>query len=490
MKREAMLKALGARREPWDIVVIGGGATGVGIALDAATRGYSVVLFEAWDFGKGTSSRSTKLVHGGVRYLRNGQIGMVMEALEERGRLRRNAPDLVSDLSFVVPIYHSWEWAMYGAGLKAYDWLAGKYGFGKTEILSRAETVGRLASVKTEGLQGSILYHDGQCDDATLLIQIARTAADLGAVLVNYAPVLRIDGKTVTARDAESDTDIRVEARIVINAAGPFSDRVRQLAEPGAPRTLATSQGAHIVVDGSFLPGETALMVPKTSDGRVLFAIPWLGHTLIGTTDTPVEQVSAEPRALDSEIEFILGTSKCCLSRPPNRADVLSSFAGIRPLVLKGRGGNTAALSRDHVLRFESSGMLTIIGGKWTTYRHMAEDCVNHAALAAGLPERPCRTRDLAIRPPEKFRPEPRLHAAFPYGESHVAYAAREQMARTLEDVLGRRTRALFLNAAAAVSMAPATAAIMGRELGWSEQHKSTELSAFRRLAAQYQTRA
>jgi glycerol-3-phosphate dehydrogenase len=487
MKREAMLKALGARREPWDIVVIGGGATGVGIALDAATRGYSVALFEAYDFGKGTSSRSTKLVHGGVRYLRNGQIGMVMEALEERGLLRRNAPDLVSDLSFIVPIYHAWEWAMYGAGLKAYDWLAGKYGFGKTEILSRAATIGRMPSVRTEGLRGGILYHDGQCDDAGLLIQIARTAADHGAVLVNYAPVLRIDGKTVTARDAESSIDIRVEARIVINAAGPFSDRVRQLADPGSARTVATSQGAHIVVDGSFLPGETALMVPRTSDGRVLFAIPWLGHTLIGTTDTPVDQVVAEPRALESEIEFILSTSRCCLSRPPGHGDVLSSFAGIRPLVLKGRGGNTAALSRDHILRFERSGMLTIIGGKWTTYRHMAEDCVNHAARAAGLPERACVTRHLPIRAPEKINPEPRLHPALPYGEMHIAHAVREQMARTLEDVLGRRTRALFLNARAAVSMAPAAGTIMARELGWPDQQRDTEIAAFTRLAAQYQ---
>jgi glycerol-3-phosphate dehydrogenase len=267
MKRETMLNALGARREPWDIVVIGGGATGVGVALDAATRGYSVALLEAYDFGKGTSSRSTKLVHGGVRYLRNGQISMVMEALEERGRMLQNAPDFVSDLSFIVPIYRTWEWAFYGTGLKAYDWLAGKYGFGKTEILSRNETTDRLPAVKPEGLQGGILYHDGQFDDARLLIHIAHTAADHGAVLVNYAPVLRIEGRTVIVRDAESETDIRVEARVVVNAAGPFSDRIRRLSDPGSPRSLATSQGAHVVVDGSFLPGGAGLMVPKTSDG-------------------------------------------------------------------------------------------------------------------------------------------------------------------------------------------------------------------------------
>ena len=486
MKREAMLNALGARREPWDIVVIGGGATGVGVALDAATRGYSVALLEAYDFGKGTSSRSTKLVHGGVRYLRNGQISMVMEALEERGRMLRNAPDFVSDLSFVVPIYRTWEWAFYGTGLKAYDWLAGKYGFGKTEILSRNETIARLPAVKLDGLQGGILYHDGQFDDARLLIQIARTAADHGAVLVNYSPVLRIEGRTVIARDAESDTDIRVQARVVVNAAGPFSDRIRRLSDPGSPRSLATSQGAHVVVDGSFLPGGAGLMVPKTSDGRVLFAIPWHGHTVIGTTDTPIDDVSPEPRPLDSEIDFILDTARCCLSRPPRHRDVLSTFAGIRPLVLKGAGSNTAALSRDHTIRFEPSGMLTIVGGKWTTYRHMAEDCVNHAAKAGRLPERACRTRDLPIVRPELHAPAPRLHSALPYTESDVVYAVKEQMARTIEDVLGRRTRALFLNARAALEMAPRTAALMAAELGWTDLHTAGELEGFKRLANQY----
>ena len=486
VKREAMLNALGARREPWDIVVIGGGATGIGVALDAASRGYSVALLEAYDFGKGTSSRSTKLVHGGVRYLRNGQISMVMEALEERGRLLRNAPDFVADLSFIVPVYHAWEWAFYGTGLKAYDWLAGKYGFGKTEILSRSETIRRLPAVKPEGLQGGVLYHDGQFDDARLLIEMARTAADHGAVLVNYTPVLRIEGRTVIARDAESDTDVRVEGRVVVNAAGPFSDRVRRLADPGSARTLATSQGAHVVVDGSFLAGGSGLMVPKTSDGRVLFAIPWHGHTVIGTTDTPINDVTPEPRPLDSEIDFILETTRCCLSRPPSHSDVLSTFAGIRPLVLKGAGSNTAALSRDHTIRFEPSGMLTIVGGKWTTYRHMAEDCVNHAAKAAALPRRTCRTRDLPIARPRQHAPAPRLHPALPYTEADVIHAAREQMARTIEDVLGRRTRALFLNAGAALEMAPRCAALMATELGWTESHMAGELTGFRKLAERY----
>lgn len=481
-----MLNALAARREPWDIVVIGGGATGVGIAIDAATRGYSVALLEAYDFGKGTSSRSTKLVHGGVRYLRNGQISMVMEALEERGLMLKNAPDLVSDLSFIVPIYHAWEWAFYGTGLKAYDWLAGKYGFGKTEILSRAEAIRRLPAVKTDGLQGGILYHDGQFDDARLLIQMAQTAADHGAVLVNYTPVLSIERKAVIARDAETGNDLRVEGRAIVNAAGPFSDRIRRLADSSAPRTVATSQGAHVVVDESFLPGNAGLMVPRTSDGRVLFAIPWNGHTLIGTTDTPIQDVSPEPKPLDSEIDFILGTARCCLARPPRRTDVLSTFAGVRPLVLKGAGSNTAALSRDHTIRIEPNGMITIVGGKWTTYRHMAEDCVNHAAKSAGLPPRPCRTRELAIRRPENLRAGARLHSALAYTESHVVHAAREQMARTLEDVLGRRTRALFLNAGAAIEMAPRTAALMAPELGWSESQTAAEIEAFQRVARQY----
>lgn len=482
-----MLRAVEGQRSAWDLVVIGGGATGVGIALDAITRGYSVCLFEAYDFGKGTSSRSTKLVHGGVRYLRSGQVALVMEALEERGILRRNAPEIVSDLSFIVPIYHSWEWPFYGSGLKMYDWLARKYAFGPTEFLSRAATIARLPGVRAEGLLGGILYHDGQFEDARLLIQMARTAVDAGAFMVNHAPVTAVNGPTVIAMDEESGAELRAEGRVVICAAGPFSDTVRRLAGSGTAPMLAASQGAHVVVDASFLPGATGLMVPRTSDGRVLFAIPWQGHTLIGTTDTPVSDVSAEPRPLAREIEFILDTARCCMARPPRRSDVLSTFAGIRPLVLKGTGKNTAALSRDHTLRVEPNGMLTIVGGKWTTYRNMAEDCVNKAAQLAGLPARPSRTKDVPIRRLDVYPPGPRLHPALPYTEADILHAARFEMARTVEDALARRTRSLFLNAGAALAMAPRVADLMAAELGWSERQKTHSLAEFRNVALAYQ---
>jgi glycerol-3-phosphate dehydrogenase len=489
MNRDAMLRAVEGQRKVWDMVVIGGGATGVGIALDAITRGYSVCLFEAIDFGKGTSSRSTKLVHGGVRYLRSGQIALVKEALEERGILRRNAPEIVKDLAFIVPVYHAWEWPFYGSGLKMYDWLASRYGFGRTQLLSRAETVERLPGVRAAGLLGGILYHDGQFEDARLLIQIARTAADEGAVLVNHAPVTSVRNRVVTAVDKESGAELRAEGRVVISAAGPFTDQVRRLAGAGTELTLAASQGAHIVVHPSFLPGPNGLMVPRTSDGRVLFAIPWQGHTLIGTTDTPVRTVSAEPRPLDGEIQFILETARCCMKTPPRVSDVLSAFAGIRPLVLKGTGRNTAALSRDHTIRLEPNGMLTILGGKWTTYRNMAEDCVNRAAELAGIPPRACRTKMMPIRRLDVYPPGPRLHRALPYTEADIVHAARFEMARSVEDALARRTRSLFLNAEAALAAAPRAAELMGAELGWSDERTARSLADFRTVAEGYRVK-
>jgi glycerol-3-phosphate dehydrogenase len=410
----------------------------------------------------------------------------VTEALQERGILRRIAPEIVKDLAFIVPVYHAWEWPFYGSGLKIYDWLARRYAFGPTEFLARAETIRRLPGVRAEGLLGGIVYHDGQFEDARLLIQMARSAVDEGAVLVNHAPVTAVQGKTVIARDDESGGELRAEARIVISAAGPFSDEVRRLAGAGDGQTLAASQGAHVVVDTSFLPGPNGLMVPRTSDGRVLFAIPWQGHTLIGTTDTPVPEVSPEPRPLEREITFILETARPCMERAPRPSDVLSAFAGIRPLVLKGAGKNTAALSRDHTIRVEPNGMLTILGGKWTTYRNMAEDCVNKAAELAGLPPRLCRTRNLPIRSLDRYPRGPQLHMALPYSEADIVHAARFEMARTVEDALARRTRALFLNAGAALEMAPRVADIMGAELGWSEARRQKILAEFQSVAAGY----
>lgn len=509
MNRSLMIERLRSRDHSWDMVIIGGGATGIGVAIDAASRGYTVALLERDDFGKGTSSRSTKLVHGGVRYLEQGNISLVMEALKERGLLRQNAPHLVSDLEFVVPNYDWWEAPFYGLGLKLYNVLAGKYGFGDSRILSREETLARIPTLKQDGLRGGVVYYDGQFDDARLLIHMAATAEEQGAVLVNYCPVTGLtvgaDGYVdgVIAVDRETGEELRLGARVVINATGPFTDSVRRM-QPGQVKPLlAASQGIHLVFDGSFLPADSAIMVPQTSDGRVLFAIPWHGHTVVGTTDTPIAEAVPEPEAFESEIEFILSTAGEYLSHAPRREDVLSIFAGIRPLVRSGDGASTAALSRDHTIHIDQSGLLTITGGKWTTYRHMAEDCVNQASMLARLPERDCVTRTLNIHgyhqhadrfghlwvhgsdaPKVEALGTARLHEALPYTDGEVRWAAREEMARTVEDVLSRRTRALFLNARAAIEMAPAVASLLAGELHRDTAWAAAEVERFTGLAS------
>jgi glycerol-3-phosphate dehydrogenase len=497
--------------------VIGGGATGVGVAVDAASRGYEVALLERHDFGKGTSSRSTKLAHGGVRYLEQGNISLVMEALKERGLMRQNAPHLVGNLAFVVPNYTWWEAPFYGLGLKVYNVLAGKYGFGNSQILSRDETLQRLPTIKTDGLLGGVVYYDGQFDDARLLVNLVQTAAEQGAALANYVEVVALtkggDGfvNGVVARDAESGREMQLRAKVVVNAAGPFSDGVRRMADPDAPPLIAPSQGAHLVFSGSFLSGDSAIMVPHTSDGRVMFAIPWHGHTLVGTTDTPIDTPSLEPAALDQEVEFILENSSRYLDRAPSRDDVLSVFVGIRPLVKSGDSRLTAALSRDHTIHIDASGLLTTTGGKWTTYRHMAEDTVDQAADLARLPERPCVTKTLNVhgfqQPREKLGhlgvygsdaplvqalaaddpslAEP-LDTALPYTGAEVVWAARHEVARTVEDVLARRLRALFLNAAAARRMAPAVAALLAKDLGKDAAWERDEVARFDVVSRRY----
>jgi glycerol-3-phosphate dehydrogenase len=517
MNRAEMVGRATARRDPWDMVIVGGGAVGMGVAVDAASRGYDVLLVEQHDFGKGTSSRSTKLVHGGVRYLEQGAVSLVMEALKERGLLRQNAPHLVTDLAFVVPNYEWWEAPFYGVGLKVYDLLAGRYGFGRSEVLSKDETLARLPTIKTEGLRGGVVYYDGQFDDARLLINLAATAVEQGALTLNYTPATAftrgtdgfIDG--VVAKDLESGREFRAQARVVINAAGPQADRVRRLAHPDAAPLMAPSQGIHLVFDGSFLHGGTAIMVPHTADGRVMFAIPWHGHTLVGTTDTAISDVPLEPRPQEDEIEFILETAGRYLQRPITRADVLSVFVGIRPLVRSGSGANTASLSRDHTIHIDPSGLLTVVGGKWTTYRHMAEDTVDNAATLAQLTEKPCVTRTLNVhgfhRQAQNFgalsvygsdallvqdliRAEPALatplHPALPYCGAEVVWAARAEMARTVEDVLARRTRALFLNAGAAIAMAQETARLLARELDRDAAWQARQVEEFRALAQGY----
>ncbi len=516
MNRAGMYRRLRAHNGPWDVVIVGGGATGAGVAIDAASRGYSVLLLEQSDFGKGTSSRSTKLVHGGVRYLEQGNLSLVMEALKERGLLLQNAPHLVRNLAFVVPTYDWWESPFYGVGLKLYNLLAGKYGFGSSRILSRDETLQHLPTIKTEGLRGGVVYYDGQFDDSRLLINLVTTAFEHGAVLLNYAQVTGFEKDAdgfvdhVHFRDVNTGEEFTEQARVVVNATGPFTDEVRRMADSSAHPMIAPSQGIHLVFDRSFLAADNAIMVPHTSDGRVLFAIPWHGHTVVGTTDTPILSTSLEPVAMEKEIEFILDTASLYLSHTPRREDVLSVFAGIRPLVRAGGSGNTAALSRDHTIRIEETGLVTVCGGKWTTYRRMAEDCVNQAATLARLPEKPCVTYDLRIHGYYESAASlgdqrvygsdaaaiiglgrnERLHPALPYTAGEVIWAVREEMAETVEDVLARRTRALFLNSRAALDSAEAVADLMTVELGRGDEWKARQLAEFGRTAQNYMVRA
>lgn len=521
MDRDTSARQIVARQEPWDMAVIGGGATGLGIAVDAASRGYAVCLVEQSDFGKGTSSRSTKLVHGGVRYLQQGNISLVMEALKERGILRQNAPHLVHDLAFVVPNYSWWEGPFYGIGMKVYDLLAFQYGFGASRHLGKKEVLTLIPNLEQEELRGGVMYYDGQFDDARLLINLAQTAEQQGAVLLNYARVTGltrgpegfVDGIMFT--DLESGNQHTIRAGCVINATGAFSDTIRKIDDPAATSIIAPSQGVHIMLERSFLSGDSAIMVPRTRDGRVLFAIPWHHHTLIGTTDTPIENVSLEPVALEEEIEFILATASRYLARRPTRADILSVFAGIRPLVKTSEATSTAVLSREHTIQVAKSGLLTIAGGKWTTYRKMAEDCVDQAATLAKLDERPCVTKSLrihgyhphaeqfgdlryygsdaaALRELTTTAPElgRQLHPALPIQVVQVVWAVRHEMARTLDDVLSRRTRALLLNAKAAIAMAPEVATLMAAELGHDERWQTEQVAEFTAMAQGYVIRA
>jgi glycerol-3-phosphate dehydrogenase len=514
VNREAFLQTVIARRDVWDIAIVGGGATGAGIAVDAASRGYHVVLLEQSDFGKGTSSRSTKLVHGGVRYLQQGNIPLVMEALTERGLLLQNAPHLVHNLEFVVPNYQWWEAPFYGVGLKMYDLLAGKHGFGPSNILSRAEVLQHIPMLESDGLRGGVVYHDGQFDDSRLLINLLQTAVEQGAFVLNYARVTSLakDAKGsvngLAFRDEESGREHTIGARCIINATGPFCDDVRRLDDSAAEKIIAPSQGVHIVLPREFLPGHSAIMVPHTRDGRVMFAVPWHGHVVAGTTDTPISAVSLEPKPQDHEVEFILQTASRYLVRHPTRADILSVFTGIRPLVKTKSDASTAALSRDHTIQISNSGLLTIAGGKWTTYRKMAEDAVDRAIELVSLPERPCTTKDLRVHgflnQLENFGPlanygsdaeliarlirqqsdlaKP-LHESLPICGAQIVWAVRHEMARTLDDVLARRTRALFLNARAALAMAPVVAHLLAVTLGRDETWERCQLAAFNEIA-------
>ena len=509
MNRSDHLAAL--ESEIFDLCIVGGGATGLGAAVDAASRGHRVALVEQADFAKGTSSRSTKLVHGGVRYLKQGNILLVLDALRERGRLARNAPHLVKDLPFVIPTYHWWEGPFYGIGMKVYDALAGKLGFGPSSHLSKEETLARIPTIEADGLTGGVIYHDGQFDDARLAIHLAMTADELGAKLANYVrcvSLIKEGGKVagIEVLDLESNRSFAIRARAVINATGVFVDELRRADEPSSSDIVAVSQGVHLVLPKDFLPGDSAIMIPKTADGRVLFAVPWHDRVVLGTTDTPLSDKSLEPRALPEEIDFLMTHAARYLSRDPKPQDVLSVFAGLRPLVKAGGNGNTAHLSRDHTILVGDSGLITITGGKWTTYRKMAEDVIDRAEEVAGLEEVSCRTMELPVHgatteevPESHLRPygsdatairsmgdAARVHPTLDLTVAEVRWFARAEMARTVEDVLARRSRSLLLDARASIEAAPAVAAILTEELCKDATWCTEQTDTYRNLARGY----
>lgn len=520
--RADILREIGRQAEPWDVLVIGGGATGLGTAVEAASRGYRTLLVERSDFAKGTSSRSTKLVHGGVRYLEQLNLRLVLDALQERGHMLRNAPHLVHDQQFVVPAYSYASLPYYGFGLKVYERLSGRLSFGKSEFLSRAKTLEKLPGFPGDGLCGGILYHDGQFDDSRYAIALLRTFQDLGGTAINYVEavgLLRVgnaqDGKIsgIKARDSEAGTAFDLQAKVVINACGVFSEDAVAMDRGAHESLLAVSQGTHFVLPHSFLAGTTALMIPKTADGRVLFAIPWHGETIVGTTDEAVDRTSIEPRALASERKFLLDHITRYFGRRPRADEILSVWSGLRPLVKK-NGVKTSKLSRDHTILVSPSGLITVTGGKWTTYRRMGEDTIDHACAVAALPKLPSRTLDLKIHgwttnssiaaasewervygsdlpmvtalSSEDANLDAPLHPRLPFRAREVVWAARHEMARTVEDILARRTRALFLDARAAIEAAPAVATLLAKELQRSEDWKAADIKNFLEVAKGY----
>ena len=517
MKREENINQLRDETKVWDIAIIGGGSSGLGVALDAISRGMSVLLLEKADFAKGTSSRSTKLVHGGVRYLAQGDVMLVLEALKERGRLLKNAAHLAHDQAFIIPIYTWFDRLQYTLGLKIYDWMAGKLRLGKSTWISKSDTITRLPAIKQKGLMGGVVYYDGQFDDARLAVAIAQTADDAGACILNYTKVSALVkndlGKIIglKVRDEIGGDSYTLNAKMIVNATGVFADKILQMDRPGAPKMIQPSQGIHLVMDLDFLGGTDALMIPKTRDGRVLFAVPWHGKLVLGTTDTLREKPKLEPEALQKEIDFVLETASGYLTKEPSRADVKSVFAGLRPLARPKEGSTkTKEISRSHKVILSDSGLVTLTGGKWTTFRKMGEDTVEYFEQVTGEKAKKSTSAEMkiqgntntpeaghwgiygsdakAIKALAEEHPEwkEKIHPDFPNILAEVIWAVRNEMAVKIDDVLSRRIRILILDAQAALDSAPKVAELMAKEMKKNEKWILKELAGFKKIAEKY----
>lgn len=519
MKRNEELRKLNNTKE-WDFIIIGGGASGLGSALDAASRGFRTLLLESHDFAKATSSRSTKLVHGGVRYLAQGDIGLVKEALKERGILSKNAAHVVKNQSFIIPNYTWWEGIYYKIGLSIYDFLAGKLSLGKTKYISKAKTINKLPTIEQKKLVSGVVYQDGQFDDARLAVNLAQTIIEKGGSAINYVRVIdlikndfnKITG--VVAEDQFTKQQYGIHAKVVVNATGVFTNDILNMNNPKHGKFVVPSQGIHLVLDKSFLRSDDAIMIPKTSDGRVLFVVPWHDRVLVGTTDTLLENPSFEPHALESEIDFVLETARQYLSKKPTREDVKSVFAGLRPLAAPKDGSkNTKEVSRSHKVIISETGLVSIIGGKWTTYRKMAEDTINKTIEIHGLEKVTSKTETLSIhgnikesevdrsnhlyiygsdipsiKSLEQSHPEylQKIHPEHPFTVAEVVWAIQNEMAETVEDVLARRVRLLFLDARAAIDSAQKVAEIIAKEKGYTTDWAKEQEKEFIELAKGY----
>ncbi len=518
MNRDKQLADIKLNKDKnWDILVIGGGATGLGIAVDAVTRGYKTILLEKSDFAKGTSSRSTKLVHGGVRYLAQGDILLVAEALRERGMMLKNASHLTANQEFVIPAYSLWDVILYTVGLKFYDLLAGRLSLGKSYFINSKKTLSKLPLLKPEGLKGGIVYHDGQFDDSRMAVTMAGECVKRGGTILNYFEVTGFikDGKgkisSVKATDLETGNEYQIRAKLVINATGVFADTIHRMDDPLAKPTIRPSQGVHIVLDKTFLGGNSAIMIPKTDDGRVLFAIPWYDKVVVGTTDTPLNDITNEPKALEEEVNFILKTAGNYLTKKPSRADALCIFAGLRPLAANPDNPEaTKEVSRRHKITLYPSGLLSIVGGKWTSYRRMAEETIDKGIRAGLIEGRKCVTKTFrfysngaelkserlkiygneAAEIEKLIADNPELGGlldpGLPYTRAEIIWICRNEMPRKLEDILARRTRAMFLDARASSAIAPEVAEMMARELKNDGKWVETQIIDYNQLLLNY----
>lgn len=518
MQRDKAIERIRLTNEKYDFIIIGGGATGIGIALEAATRGYKTILLEKSDFTKSTSSKSTKLVHGGVRYLAQGNIALVREACIERGRLLRNAPHLVKNQPFVIPTFNWFDELIYTVGLTFYDMLAGKYSLGRSLRITKKKAISSLPTIQADKITAGVLYYDGQFDDSRLALNVIQSAAENGAIAINYMPVHRIlkdsngSNNGVEATDEETGEKFTIYGKAVVNATGVFADDILQMDNPTKQKTIRPSQGIHLVLDKSFLPGNCALMIPKTDDGRVLFAVPWYGKLVVGTTDTPINTPDLEPIALDEEIEFILNTMAKYLTKKPLRSDVLSIFAGLRPLAASKSGSaKTKEISRSHKIYVSKSHLFSIIGGKWTTFRRMAQDLVDKVEKTKRLSRTISVTKDFRIHgyktgidetnpfcfygsdidyiakmKKDEHGMDQLLSSSLNLYAAQVAWAVRNEMARTVEDVLSRRVRCLLLDARESMIIAPKVAEIMAKELNKDETWQKHQVNDFMKIASKY----